>query len=121
MVRKLPPLSRNQSQGLFETIPTQILHPNLAAESEPKLSILAQDESLASLQSLEMLATMKPVWKNNYFHQLENVILTFKSMEIQLGGHTKIYVPLDVVRDMYSIPAEKEEDLIKILFSSVKS
>ena len=64
---------------------------------------------------------MKPVLKSQYFHHNDNVILTFKSMEIQLGNQTKIYVPLSVVKDMYMIPPNKEQDLIKILFSSVKS
>lgn len=55
-------------------------------------------------EQFEFLGRMKPVLKRSYMHQNENVVLTLKSMEILLGHHSKIYVPFNVVREMYKIP-----------------
>jgi len=83
--------------------------------------IVESGEIEENSEQFEFLGRMKPVLKRTYMHNNENVVLTLKSMEILLGHNTKIYVPFNVVREMFKIPPSQEQELVKILFKNVKT
>ena len=71
------------------------------------------------------LEEMKPVLRKSFQHESNNVVLVFKSMEIVitsgLRSFSPIYVPINLVRQMYQIPQTQEHELVKLLFENVKT
>lgn len=71
------------------------------------------------------LSRMKPVLKKVWLHNEENVILSFKSMEITVTASSgksfnPIYVRISALPLIFTIPEDQEHELVRLLFENVE-